>query len=539
MLKLPRVPRLLASLSRIPALRECQGTCERLDNRAMLAADLAVSITENLPQFVVPGDRLTFTATVSNQGDAPARGPVTVRFLAPSIDAEDPIGVVASVTRNISLRPGQTTVLTARWTANANASPGQHNFGALLEADPSINESTENDSSISEGGFDLKYLFGSYGDRRNVTLTMSDDDGSQIVYSLRGGGYGEFRPAETDDEIAGLDIIGTGSADQFSIAVKGGDRIANLSNNINITGSLRKFDAKAVNFTGSIIAGGSITDFVARDLTDLDFTLAGVGAPMKFKAGTVTNLRLESSTPIAQLDVTSWSWLTAEEGDDRAENELSTLTAPWVGRITTRGEFSAITSLSGEGAPGLTLNQARIGGAFSGQMAVVGNTGTFQASSMDQGLLVTSGSIATVNVTSAINGSVWANSIVKLDLGTVTSFDAGVGAMFTSTALPGLADGNAQLIAWGGGTIGSINVKGNITTARFAAGVNPVNGTFLDEDDITSATGVIGRIDIRGTPGDVLFAATTLPATARLGALNIRTTEDDRFLLLDLSDTGV
>lgn len=510
-----------------------QAHLETLDGRVMLAADVAVTMIDNLPSFVVPGDKLTLSATVSNQGDAVARGSVTVRFLAPSVDAQDPTGVVATVTRNVNLRPGQTMVFTAKWTATGEASADIHDFGASLTAAEAINESQENDISMVEGGFDLKYLFGSYGDRRNVTFVTADADGTIISYSLRGAGYGEFRAAESEGDVAGLDVIGTGGGSQLIISLKGGDRTANLENNINIAGSLRRFDARNVNFTGSIAVAGSVREFTAGNLTDMDMTVFGGGAAMKFNAGAVTNLRLESATPLASLDVTSWEWITDDTRQDLAENELSTLVAPWIGKLTTRGEFSAVTSLSGAGAPGLTLNTAKIGGVFSGQMAVVGNIGTFGAASMNQGLLVCAGVIARANITLAVDASIWATSLLRLDVGTITSMDVGAGVTFDATSLGGLADGNAQLLGWGSGNLGSISVRGSVGTARFVAGVDPVNGTFLDEDDVNAGLGTIGKIDIKGTATDVLFAGTTFIATAKIGGSSVQTALDDRFIWLE------
>jgi len=512
---------------------------EPLDGRTMLAADLAVTMVDNVPSFVVPGDKLTFAATVSNQGDAAAKGRVTVRFLAPSLNSEDPTGVVATVTRNINLRPGQTTVLTAKWTATGNASAGVHDYGVTLEAADAINEFTENDSSIIEGGFDLKYLFGSYGNRRNVTFVTSDSDGTTISYSIKGAGYGEFRPAEALDEVAGLDLIGTGTRDQFVIALKGGDRVANLDNAINIAGSLRKFDAKGVNFSGRITAGGTIGDFHAGNLTDLDFEILGAGGAMKFKAGAVANLRLTSATPIASLDVTSWQWLADETRPDLRENELSTLTAPWISKLTTRGKFSAITSLSGAGATGTTLGQAKISGVFSGQMAVAGNIGSFAATVMDQGLLLCSGTIAAANIALAIDGSIWCNSLLKFEAGTIQMLDVAAGVTFDASSLEGLADGNTQLLNWNGGNIGSVTVKGNVSTARFAAGIDPVNGALLDEDDVNAGLGTIGKIDLKGAAVDVLFAASNFLPKAKIAGATVLTAADERFVWLEISSAGV
>lgn len=520
--------RLLSSSGHAPA------QLEPLDQRAMLAADLAVAMVDNVPAFIVPGDKLTFAATVSNQGDTAMSGPVTVNFIAPSTGATDPLGTAVSVTKNLKLKPGQTVVLKAKWTVTDAAVPGTFDYGASISSTAGTG-STENDTSMVAGGFDLKYLFGSYGNRQNVTLSTTDDDGTIITYSIKGPGYGEFRPAEFEGDRAGLDLIGTTTASVFTMALKGGDRLANIDNDMNIAGSLKSFAAKGVSFTGSLIVGGSMLDFTAADLTDMDMTIAGTGAAMKFKAGSIANLRLDSATPFASMDFTAWEWLTDEANTDLELTELSTLKAPWIGKLTTRGEFSAISSISGVNAPAVSVAAMKIGGAFSGQMAVVGNVGTFVAGSMDSGMLVTSGSVASINTARAIDASVWARSITKLDAGTITSMDVATGSTFDATALEALADGNGAVITWGAGSIGSITVKGNIAQGRFACGVNPVNGIVLDEDDLNAGAGLITKIAIGGSASDLIIAATTLPTIAKIGGASVRTASDSRFLWLDSS----
>ena len=370
---------------------------EPLDSRQLLAADLAVTMVDNVPSFIVPGDKLTLAATISNVGDTAASGPVTVRFLAPTNNADDPIGVVATVTKKINLKPGATAVITAKIVMNDQPSPGVYDYGAMIEAAGALNASADNDESMVEGGFDLKLIFGNYADRRGVVMTTTDEDGTIVTYTLKGAGYGEFSAAETEDDRAGLNMVGTDAATQFTITTKGGDKIVNIDSDINIAGSLKKFDAKTSNFSGSLSIGGSIADFAAANLTDFDMTIAGTGAAMKFKAGAITDLRLDSNTPLAAMDFTNWLWLEDPTRPDLSEDQLSTLAAPWIGKLTTKGEFSAITSLSGQNAPGTTLGAAKIGGLFSGEMIVNGNITSFSATTIDQGLLLASGTVASAN----------------------------------------------------------------------------------------------------------------------------------------------
>lgn len=529
-----RVKNLLGRMWRTGSLQQSsQAHCESLDARVMLAADIAISMVDNVPSFVVPGDKLTLAATVSNQGDEVAKGPVTVRFLAPVNNADDPVDVVATVTKNMNLRPGQTTVIKVKIVVGDDPAPGVYNYGATVSASESINESTENDESIIVNGFDLKLIFGTYGDRRNVVLTTADADGTIATFSLKGAGYGEFDPALNENDRAGLGIIGSDGNSNFTIATRGGDKQINLDNDINIAGSLKQFVAKGVNFTGSIAVGGTLGSFTVNDMSDMTMLVAGNGAGMKFKAASIINLALESATPITQMDFASWEWLSNPDDSEDSQENASMLTAPWIGKLNTKGEFSAVTSLSGLGASKATLSQAKIGGIFSGQMSIHGNVGSLTATTMDQGMLVASGTVNSVSVTNAVNATFWVRNLVKLDVGTAGIIEVGAGAIFDATGLEALSQGNASVITWGSGSIGAINVKGTIEFGRFAAGVDPVNTTFLDDDDRNAGSGIISKIDIKGQAGDVLFAASGFPSTVKIGGQKIVTSNDDRFFTLD------
>ena len=245
--------------------------------------------------------------------------------------------------------------------------------------------------------------------------STTDDDGTLITFSLKGNGYAEFRAAEFDNQQAGLDLLGTDRSSTLAIALKGGDAKASFQNAINIAGSLGKFDAKGSSFSGSISVAGPLSDFTAADLTDLDMTIAGVGPAMKFKAFDATNLRLTTATPIASMDLNSWQWLTDPSNQILTENQLSTLNAPWLGKLTTKGDFSAITSITGVGAPASAVSGVKIGGAFSGQFSVVGGISAFAATSIDSGMVLSSGTIGSFTTANATDASAWARSILKLE----------------------------------------------------------------------------------------------------------------------------
>ncbi len=473
----------------------------QLEQRQLLAADLSISVVDNLPDFVVPGDKITLVATISNQGDEVFKGPATVRFMAPSIDAEDPMHEVAAVGATIDV-------------------------GDAADADPGNNE------SWLDGVFDLKLLFGNFGNRRNVIMTATDDDGSVIAYSLKGPGYAEFTSGD-GDSLTTLRFQDTTTSSIATMAVKGGDGLVDTELDISVDGSLKSFFAPKVNFSGSLNLLGTLGALTTGDLTDFDLGVGSSGAAMVMKMGNVANGRVSSVTPILSMDVTSWQWLSDPNNPDAPEDSLSRITAPWMGRLLSRGDFSAITTMTGTNAPRLTINTATIGGTFSGEMIALGNVGAFKAASIDGGLLLASGVVSSFTTTNAVEATLWAGTVTRVEVTTATNLEVGAGATFTSDDMDAISSGNGGAVGWAAGSIGDIRIKGEVGRARFAAGVNPVNGTLLDEDDMPGGNGMIGRVEIRGQAQDVMFAAMTLPLRAKIGGVSLLTADDARFLLLE------
>jgi hypothetical protein len=144
--------------------------------------------------------------------------------------------------------------------------------------------------------------------------------------------------------------------------------------------------------------------------------------------------------------------------------------------------------------------------------------------------------VATFSAATTSAGSIWSRSLLRLDLGTARTIDVASGCTFDATALPAIAAGNAEVLTWGAGSIASINVRGSLGTARFACGVDPGDGLVLNADDRLAGRGTIGKIEIRAAGDDVLFAATSLPPSARIGGSPVRTDLDPRFMWLDDSE---
>jgi hypothetical protein len=115
-----------------------------------------------------------------------------------------------------------------------------------------------------------------------------------------------------------------------------------------------------------------------------------------------------------------------------------------------------------------------------------------------------------------------AGDVAKLTFGSVSGTIASAGAMrslavagdvISAKVLSGadlgtdnaLGGGGAAADTFGQGAIGAIKISGAVADSTLAAGLDPVNGVFLDSDDrvIGGAASMIGSVSIKGGIDDL------------------------------------
>ena len=98
--------------------------------------------------------------------------------------------------------------------------------------------------------------------------------------------------------------------------------------------------------------------------------------------------------------------------------------------------------------------------------------------------------IGPINSSHAISASIFAaaTNIGKVTVGGTVNPSAGVSSslILAGTYLGGDGTFNGNEVFTRTGTIGDITILGSLSTTTIAAGINPVNGTFGDNDDIAS-----------------------------------------------------
>jgi len=160
--------------------------------------------------------------------------------------------------------------------------------------------------------------------------------------------------------------------------------------------------------------------------------------------------------------------------------------------------FSSSLTLSGATHGAVILGSVDIGGSVSGgltgdsQWAVNGNIGAIQ-----------------------IRGNV-----AKLQL-------------LAGAKLGPMGQLTTPLAAFSGVSIKSLTIDGSVTSSWLSAGLDPVDGVFLNGNDQLLPGGSFGSISIGSTVDtDTKIVASSLPSTATIGRQKVPTASDPRFSLV-------
>jgi CARDB len=105
----------------------------------------------NLPNSIEFGDDGSVKITVTNRGNAVAKGPVNIKLYNSTdgnLDSND--GLLTSVVRNIDLKPGQSRTFNLEYeNLTSVVAPGAYNLIAQIDADNEIPESREKNNIVS------------------------------------------------------------------------------------------------------------------------------------------------------------------------------------------------------------------------------------------------------------------------------------------------------------------------------------------------------------------------------------------------------
>jgi hypothetical protein len=196
-------------------------------------------------------------------------------------------------------------------------------------------------------------------------------------------------------------------------------------------------------------------------------------------------------------------------------NVASTPTVVLTG--TTAGSIVSITTRGGSGGltlAGLSADSAV--GVINAPTTVL--TGVLSIAGANQQLVLSS--ITNSNLAASSFGSV----IIQ---GGIDQSRLLAGTSFGADGAPG--GGDDTFIA---GRIRSLRILGSVTASVIAAGLNPVDGIYLNGNDTLITGGQINTVSVVGTvSADSRILAAILPRTAVLNRAAVATASDPRFAL--------
>lgn len=358
------------------------------------------------------------------------------------------------------------------------------------------------------------------GDGLPGTLVYTDPDGTVVTLSFKGGQarvlfVGTLGPIANNGkavtvggavEVYRIELSNTTAKSSLALKTAGGTTpgarlwgITGATPMGAVSGPTMDLFRDGILMTGS----GSLAALALRDvLAGADILLPGAGAGK----GTALTLR---NIPDAGSDITVSAGLSSLTLNQWVG---STLTAPWVSKLTATGAFGANVHLTGIGALKGALPAATVAQITAGTWDIDGAVGKLAVGSSAAGwVLDVQGALASLTATTTLAGSIkaaWIGSIISSrDLAaTLTTTGANPSGLSIASLSAPRANGTTVNVP---GAVGAVAVSkwlgGGLTAARLNSLATKANSTLLlpgdFEADLTlNGTGqVLPKASIAGS----------------------------------------
>ncbi|MCK4873392.1 MAG: carboxypeptidase regulatory-like domain-containing protein [Phycisphaerales bacterium] len=353
-------------------------------------------------------------------------------------------------------------------------------------------------------------------------LTFVADDGTSVAVTWGKTGTATIDrwtdPATGRGDLYTISITGSDAKSKLTVKPKGGTTTVG---EINVDGPLAKLTLKGVNVEQDITINGAPAKIDLGNIGDGVTITLGTGAkPVKLAVGQVTGeVHLISQAPIASIKAASWA--------------AGSITTPWLGKVTSLGNFIADLNLSGAGVAAGAMTLAKLtakAGTVGGTWNVTGLTGNITAGSTATTWAATfTGAVKKLAVAGNSLGSLTAASVINATIrGNLTS------AIWTLTQAFNPA--NPKLTAIKkftvGGKIASTTIRSNASLGKITAGAMEESTIFAgvaqaltdlpDSADDFIAEATIGSVTIKGIAGEAHAYEATNIAAAYLGKVSVR-----------------
>jgi hypothetical protein len=516
----------VAMLSRLfRGLADISSGLEALEGRSLLSADLAIAVgalkegfgTNNNPTIKVP-------VRITNVGDTVAPGGGTIEFYLSSDTTFDDSdtrfatmalpkiggpGRSADITLN-TLKPAPLVTAAGRSVPSGD----YHILARLVMNLANSDTNAANNVSATSKTTAINYNFGNLSNAKNATITVDMPGGVKASFQLIGPGVGEL--LNVDGNIV-VDITGSTKRSSFFVNPLGKNTGITI-NTLTINGVIKDLTAPRMNVDGdiSMLAVGRL---ILNNVTNSNFRIGPGGVDTELDLGQVTNTSITSSLPIRLLSVARW------RDTDSTPDQVN---APYVTKIGCPGDFEAgvLTSISHKT---FGVETVGIGGHVAGVWVVTGNIDLFKVGSIAPTFGGTiRGNLNQVLVARNAGGQLSAINIGKILVGgNVVNAIWLAGADFGGN---GVLDGSLGGDSFFAGAVGQVQIQGAMTGSIIGAGLNTTDGTIGNSDDRLEPSSLVRKIIVNHGMSHSAFISATLPSTASINFITIKTANDSRFI---------
>ncbi|MFG0251501.1 MAG: CARDB domain-containing protein, partial [Phycisphaerales bacterium JB038] len=455
-----------------------------------------------LEDIITPGQGERVSVRVVNLSEIPAKGLVAIQlFLSVDQTLHDyqyggdkmAGGLVKA---KLNLDELESKVFKVPFFSPTDFDPAEYYLLAKVDYQEQMEELNEDNNVVaSPATYEWKRQVGEGGSKK---LSLPDSSGVFVTFQMNGDGSAVIDP--TDD---GFDVTMTGTTANSTLKVNSKGHDFNI-HDIHVTGDLKDVNSKNATLTGNLIIEGGVARLRMGDIDD-DHTISIGGsanaAPVKMQFGHVTDLVLNSASPISQLKVLSWT--DSDATPDR-------IIAPWLGKLQIAGDAAVGLQLSGDGASGATLANAKIGGdLIGGAWNITGTVGniTAGAAAADWSASI-SGKVSKARFNGDVNGDFSALSVAKLDIrGHLTGANLRLNPTVDGPTTSTTVLGNLKVTGWlddsqvrAFGDIGKVTLGGMRDSNLFAGVRNYVTGLVSNAGEFSHESSIAG-VAIKGIAG--------------------------------------
>jgi len=335
--------------------------------------DLTVQLdTTKLLEPLLPGDKVKLPIIVSNLGNQTAQGHVNIDVYVSgdlTLDPNTDIMFVSLADKPVKIAANASKTFTVKLVIPPDATAGFYYFLVHIyseDIDEIFDDYTSNVAATNL--LELVWRFGNVPERpKRAKLTVYDPNETLVTFMLAGPGWGQVQGGP---DFTQIDLYETTEKSNFTIKTKPSSAFATIGHIMvaDPNGSLNALNAKTTALNGGIHLEGSLNRLLLGHVSDAQIAIgtpqANPNLAVNMTFGRVTDLTIDSQTPIKALTATSW----LDPDDD------DYISAPWLGKVnikgdrktSTPGDFQADLYLTGQNAlQNRTLGPVKIAGELS------------------------------------------------------------------------------------------------------------------------------------------------------------------------------